>query len=225
MLAQRLAARAVGLLSCVMLGAFFSSCATTEFYPSSARAAEINFPEDLTAADSSALEGQLTAFTWGPAHYAECNGCAQPHEVRIRAVGKTKDIKANDGPKHRRIVAMIENISNEDVYHTPSGVTFQAHSKYLMWVSRDTATGHATWGMFKLAVGHIPGQIGLLTSCGHEIGSYAIDDANFYNCGDAHVSFSLITKAYAAPTHTRGATAAIVKRTWVSCDPDCCTGT
>ena len=52
-----------------------------------------------------------------------------------------------------------------------------------------------------------------------------IDDANFYNCGDVHTTssrISFVKTAYATPRPLLEAT--ILKRGWISCDPDCCTG-
>jgi len=185
----------------------------------------ISLPDTLTAQDSTALETQIAQFA-GPWHDAPCTGCQANGEVKIRAVGKTTDIKANDGPP-RRLVGQIQNTSGEDVTHGPSGFVFKAHKTYLLFVSRAASPAtNAQWGMTVFGLGYNPNAvIGALEDCGDPPTSPKIDDVNFYNCGERHAYAkpgSLVKTAYAGERLPVAAT--IPKRAWVSCDPDCCTG-
>ena len=115
----------------------------------------ISLPDTLTAQDSTALETQIAQFA-GPWHDAPCTGCQANGEVKIRAVGKTTDIKANDGPP-RRLVGQIQNTSGEDVTHGPSGFVFKAHKTYLLFVSRAASPAtNAQWGMTVFGLGYNP---------------------------------------------------------------------
>jgi len=185
----------------------------------------ISLPDALTPQDSTALETQIAQFA-GPWHDAPCTGCQAQGEVQIRAVGQTKDIKANDGPP-RRLVGQIKNTSSEDVIHGPSGFVFKAHHMYLLFVSRaDSPATNAQWGMTVFGIGYDPNYvIGPLQACGDPVTVPKIDDAAFYDCGDRHASVkprSLVKTAYAGERLPVAAT--IPKRAWISCDPDCCTG-
>jgi len=142
----------------------------------------------------------------------------------------TKDIKPGNGPANLRIVALIQNHSNQDVMHTPSRTTFKANTKYLMWVH--SRNSRAIWGFIELGERYSskPEPIGLLESCGN--GPSPKDDADFKNCGDPHTAS--ISSAWIKPAHaaSRGASsqtarmaASISKPGWIGCDPDCCTGT
>jgi hypothetical protein len=166
------------------------------------------------------IDKALAKFAWGPAHDAPCQGCGESDDVTIRYTGMTKDIKPGNGPAKLRIVALIQNWSNQDVTHTPSGTTFKANTRYLMWVH--SKNSQAVWGFIELGDGYDPNPkpIGLLALCGHKPPS-VYDDANFQDCNDPYVSRGGIKTAYAATLMA----AAISKPTWVSCDPDCCTGT
>lgn len=166
------------------------------------------------------IDRALAKFDWGPAHDAVCPGCPPPGDVTIRYTGMTKDIKPANGPANMRIVALIQNWSNQDVMHTPSGTTFKANTRYLMWVH--SKNSKAVWGFIELGDAYDPNPkpIGLLELCGHKPPS-VYDDANFQDCSDPYVSNGGIKTAYAAPTMA----GSISKPGWVSCDPDCCTGT
>lgn len=185
--------------------------------------AEVSLPTTWTAQDSASLTQQLNTFESGPWHDAPCDGCQAPGEVRIRSKGRTVDIKADSGPSVVRAVAEIQNQSGENVGHGPSGYVFKAHHTYLMWVSRQ-ADHKATWGFFELGPALSSGTIGTLNRCHDPVIPPKINDANFYNCGDRHTSsFSFVKSAYASPRPP--AAGSIPKLSWISCDPDCCTGT
>jgi hypothetical protein len=166
------------------------------------------------------IEKALAKFEWGSSHDAVCQGCRSPDDVTIRWIGMTKDIKPGNGPGNLRIVALIQNWSNQAVLHTPSGTTFKPNMRYLMWVH--SKNSKAVWGFIELGDGYDPNPtaIGLLQLCGHKPPS-VYDDANFQDCNDPYVAKGGIKAAYAASTMA----ASIAKPTWVSCDPDCCTGT
>jgi len=168
------------------------------------------------------IEKALDKFDQGGAHDARCTGCLIPDAVTIKYVGKTKDLKPGNGPPKLRIVAIINNTSNGNVEHTPSGTTFMANTKYLMWV--DSRNGKTVWGFIELGPKYTPNPdpIGLLEDCGDK--PSATDDADFKECGQhgsTTSSSGWVKSAYAATE----ATAAISLRAWVACDPDCCTGT
>jgi hypothetical protein len=183
--------------------------------------AVINLPPNGSLQAFQQIERELAKYDWGPAHDAACQGCSGAGDVTIRYVGKTKDIKPSQGPAQLRIVALIQNYSNQDVVHTPSGTTFKAMTKYLMWVH--SKNSKAVWGFIELGPGYDPNPkpIGQLYLCGHKPPSQ-YDDANFQECEDRYPvnSTGLVKTAYASTTMA----AEIPKKAWVSCDPDCCTG-
>lgn len=186
--------------------------------------AEITLPGQGSALAFQQIERDLAKFDWGPAHNAECQGCLSAGDVTIRYTGMTKDIKADDGPAKLRIVALIQNYSNQVVTHTLSRTTFKANTKYLMWV-HSRSDKKATWGFIELGPGYDPDPkpIGLLKYCDHATPS-PTDDADFKNCGDpynASTPSRLIKSAYASTN----ASPSISKSGWIACDPDCCTGT
>lgn len=191
---------------------------------------ELNFDHDsITAQDSIDLDHTINsgalATSW---HNAPCDSCHDSTEVQIRAIAKTTDIKAASGPAHRRILAAIRNRGTEDVYHDSSHVVFKASGIYLLYVQRGAPPDTTTvWGITRLAIGHIKPPIGHLVECEHATRADRVDDANFFNCGDAHATasrISFVKTAYAAPRRTLPPAASIPKRGWISCDPDCCTG-
>ena len=189
--------------------------------------AELTFDADsITAQDSADLDHAVNSAalstTW---HDAPCDGCKAKGEVQIRAIAKTTDIQAHNGPAHRRFVAAVRNISKEDVKHGPSQFVFKAGGTYLLYIARADTGSNAVWGLTRLRVGHIQPRIGALEECEHVPNPSRIDDANFYNCGDVHTTssrISFVKTAYATPRPLLEAT--ILKRGWISCDPDCCTG-
>lgn len=187
---------------------------------------EMILPDSITAKDSATLDLAIMSDTRSKWHDAPCDQCAHQGEVRIRAIAKTTDIKAHSGPPRRRAVAAIWNNSDEDVTHGPSGFVFKAHRIYVLYVSRAAAPDtNSEWGLTPFAIGHVHAPIGALEACPDGGGYTKTDDANFYNCGDAHATSSgitLVKTAYAAPRRTLLPT--IPKRGWISCDPDCCTG-
>jgi hypothetical protein len=169
----------------------------------------------------------LAKFEWGEGHDARCQGCA-PGDVGIRPIGLTRDIKGSKGPDKRRIVALIENYSDQDVGHTLYSRTFKKNTRYLMFVEGRKSDGKAMWGFISLDSDYDPNTppIGLLVNCpSHQDKPHStIDDANFQDCDDPYPPRSAsgwVKSAFAATT----AAASISKPGWVSCDPDCCTGT
>lgn len=185
------------------------------------RPAEITLPQQGNAQTFRDIERQLAEYDWGPTHYAACIGCPTNRDVTIRYTGMTKDIKADDGPAKLRVVALIENTSNESVEHRPSGVTFKPNTKYLMWVSRRNDK-KAVWGYIELGSDYTstPQAIGRLIDCNHRAPPNATDDADFKDCSD-YAFFRPTQPAYGASN----AAAYILKTGWIGCDPDCCTGT
>jgi hypothetical protein len=186
------------------------------------RPAEIYLPPNGSQAAFDQIEKDLAQFGAGPSHDAECPGCAAP--VTIHSTGLTTDISGANGPAHMRIVALIHNTSSKAVDHTPSGTTFQANTKYLMWVA-SRGDKKAVWGFIELGPAYTshPKPIGLLQNCTHPkpMPRSTADDAAFKTCDDAYTSRSWIKSAYASPPTY----ATIASPTWVACDPDCCTGT
>jgi hypothetical protein len=167
----------------------------------------------------------LAKFEWGEAHDADCAGCA-PGDVSIRSIGLTKDLKGSKGPGHRRIVALIQNYSKQDVNHSLYNWTFKENTRYLVFVDARKGDQKTTWGFISLGNDYDPDikPIGLLENCPNHRPPSEIDDANFQNCGDPYPSRTSswwIKSAFAATS----AAAIISKPAWVSCDPDCCTGT
>lgn len=185
--------------------------------------AEITLPAVGSPQAFAQILTDLSEYAWGPARYADCNGCPA-RAVSIRSTGLTHDIKVGSGPTKLRIVALVKNLSNQDVVHTPSGTTFLAGTDYLMWVSKRN-DNKATWGFIELGPGYtsMPQPIGILHDCGHNSppSGYYADDADFKDCKDLHYSGG-VQAAYAAPPT---AVLTISKPGWVLCDPDCCTGT
>lgn len=186
----------------------------------------IAFPNTFTVQDSTGLDALINQAA-GQWHDAPCTGCQAAGEVQIRSVGPTKDIKANDGPP-RRLVAQIRNTSGENVTHGPSHFVFEAGKTYLVFVSRAAAPStNAQWGMTVFGLGYDPNAvIGPLVACADSVTSPKIDDAAFYDCGDAHALAerrSLVKTAFAGE-RLPAVVATIPKRVWISCDPDCCTG-
>ena len=216
--AYRFARRVVIFCTAVTVPFIFSGCPSPTTRAPYKRPAEINLPPKGTPQAFEQILRDLGQFDWGPSHYPDCAGCAR--DVSIRYTGKTKDVKAKDGPLKMRIVALIDNFSNEDVAHVPSSTTFKANTKYLMWVHRQS-DGQATWGFIELGDAYTPTPkpIGLLKDCGHATPS-PTDDADFYDCSH-YASFTGVQTAFGAPT----AAAVITKPGWIGCDPDCCTGT
>ncbi|HZE07576.1 MAG TPA: hypothetical protein VE110_02365, partial [Gemmatimonadaceae bacterium] len=183
--------------------------------------------DSLTGQDSSKIEGLMTS---GPGEWrdAPCDGCKQDHEVQIHVIGKTTDVKPGNGPSNRRIVAVIRNKSDEPVRHDSSQFIFQPNSYYLVTVSRGVgADANAKWGLVPFKIGaDLRKVIGNLEGCGHRRWRFRRrpSDAAFLNCGDVHTASSrihFVKTAYAAPQPLM---ASITKRGWISCDPDCCTG-
>lgn len=189
--------------------------------------AEIDLPAQNSLATYAQIERDLSRFDWGPAHDAVCKGGCQAGDVTIRSIGATKDIKQDSGPAKLRIVALIQNYSNHPVTHTPSHTIFKPKTKYLMWVhSRNTK---AVWGFIELGQDYnsTPTYIGTLEDCRHHKPPKpvsTIDDANFQDCDAPYLLThrgGWTQSAYAA---TQGL-ATIDLPGWVTCDPDCCTGT
>jgi len=218
--AYRFARRVVIFCTAVAVPFIFAGCPFPGTRAPYKRPAEINLPPKGTAQAFEQIISDLAQFDWGPSHYAQCVGCQTARDVSIRYTGMTKDVKANDGPLKMRIVALIENSSNQDVAHVPSSTTFKAKTKYLMWVHRQS-DGQATWGFIELGDAYTPTPqpIGLLKDCGHTKPS-PTDDADFKDCSD-YAFFTGVQTAFGAPT----AAASITKPGWIACDPDCCTGT
>ena len=214
---------------CVMTLACPGEKARQQTYSAQAALSELTFDADsITAADSARLDSTINSQTLGTIwHNAPCENCQPSTVVQIRAIAKTTDIKADSGPAHRRFVAAIRNQGNEDVYHDSSHVTFKAHGVYLLYVQRaDSPATNTKWGITRLAIAHIKAPIGNLVECEHVSRPDRIDDANFFNCGDAHATASRtswVKTAYAAPRRALPP-AAIPRAGWISCDPDCCTG-
>jgi len=220
MFSHRIAPRAVRVMFALLPLVVLTVC--TGQYAEGARKKE---PAEIVLPPKGAdtfqqIDKALARFEWGAAHDAVCPGCPPPGDVTIRYTGKTKDIKPGNGPVKLRIVALIQNWSNQDVMHTPSGTTFKANTRYLMWVH--SKNSKAVWGFIELGDGYDPNPkpIGLLELCGHKPPSI-YDDANFQDCDDRYVLKGGIKAAYAASTMV----GSISKPGWVSCDPDCCTGT
>jgi hypothetical protein len=185
-------------------------------------------PAEITLPPASAtafedIEVALSRFEWGPGHDATCQGCPTPGVI-IRSIGSTKDIQASNGPAKFRVVALIQNFSNQAVTHTPSGTIFKAKTRYLMWV-HSRGDKKAIWGFVELGPDYDPKPkaIGLLIDCGHPTPS-PTDDADFYACEDVHRSAGASGWTKVAYASTL-ASASISKPGWVACDPDCCTGT
>jgi hypothetical protein len=216
----RFARRVAKLCTAVTVTFIFAGCPFPATRAPYKRPAEINLPPQGSAQAFEQIIRDLGQFDWGPAHYAQCVGCQTARDVSIRYTGRTKDVKANDGPLKMRIVALVENFSNQDVAHVPSTTTFKANTKYLMWV-HSRGDRKATWGFIELGPDYTPNPkpIGLLTDCGHWTPS-PTDDANFKDCSD-YAYFSGVQAAFGAS----GAVAYISKPGWIGCDPDCCTGT
>jgi hypothetical protein len=192
--------------------------------------AEVTLPPKGTLISFDEVERALAKYQWGPAHDAYCQGCGTAGGVTIRSTGRTKDIKPDNGPANRRIVALIQNYSDRDVSHRPSGTTFKAKTKYLMWVGNRNSK--AVWGFIELGPGYNPNPdpIGLLVACkGDHSGGNTWDDANFKKCDTAHALSGGIQSAYASTRRqapdSASMAAFIAEPGWVSCDPDCCTGT
>jgi hypothetical protein len=216
--AYRFARRVVIFCTAVTVTFVFAGCPLPTTRAPYKRPAEINLPPKGTPQAFEQILRDLGQFDWGPSHYPQCAGCAR--DVSIRSTGMTKDVKAKDGPPKMRIVALIDNFSNQDVAHVPSSTTFKAKTKYLMWVHRQS-DGQATWGFIELGDAYTPTPqpIGLLKDCGHTKPS-PTDDADFKDCSD-YAFFTGVQTAFGAPT----AAASITKPGWIACDPDCCTGT
>jgi hypothetical protein len=227
MFPHRVAPRVEKLL-CVLLPLFlFAACEKPEPEGRPKKEpAEISLPPQASAQAFQQIERDLARFDWGPAHDAECTGC-QPPGVTIRSTGLTKDLTGNNGPANLRIVALIQNHSNQPVEHTYSHTTFKANTKYLMWV-HSQKDKKAVWGFIELGPDYNPKPkaLGLFENCVHtrRVPPSPTDDANFYDCDYAHTSSTWIKSAYASPPQPT-ATASISMAGWVACDPDCCTGT
>jgi hypothetical protein len=216
----RFAQRAGRLCTAVMVTLVFTGCPLPATRAPYKKPAEINLPSQGSAQAFDQIIRDLGQFDWGPSHYAVCVGCRTARDVSIRYTGMTKDVKANAGPLKMRIVALVENSSNQDVTHVPSTTIFKANTKYLMWV-HSRGDRKATWGFIELGAAYTPHPqaVGLLVDCGHKKPS-PTDDADFKDCSD-YAAFSGVQTAYGAPP----AAAYISKAGWIGCDPDCCTGT
>lgn len=187
--------------------------------------AEVTLPAKGSLKAVQEVDKLLAKFEWGEAHDAACAGCA-PGDVTIRAIGLTKDLKGSKGPAHRRIVALIQNYSDQDVVHSLYKRTFKANTRYLMFVEGRKSDNKATWGFISLGDDYDPDiqPIGLFENCQVHKPASTIDDANFQECTDPYpprTSSGWIKSAFAATM----AGGTIAKPGWVSCDPDCCTGT
>jgi hypothetical protein len=187
--------------------------------------AEINLPAPNTLATYEQIERSLAEFDWGPAHNAACQGGCQPGDVTIRSIGLTKDIKQDSGPAKLRIVALIQNYSNQPVTHTPSGTIFKAKTKYLMWVHSQNV--RAVWGFIELGPSYEsnPKYIGTLEDCRHYNKPKSTwDDANFQDCTAKYTT--TVRKGWVQPAYAAvQGIASINLPGWITCDPDCCTGT
>lgn len=230
MVPHRVAPRVVKLFLLVMPLFLLAGCPKPGPTISKKDPAEITLPPKGSMQVFEHIERDLAKFDWGPAHDA-CDKCPVLSDVTIRYTGATKDISGAKGPANRRIVAFIENHSDQNVLHQPSKTTFKANTKYLMWVH--SKNSKATWGFIELGPDYDanPKEIGLLKNC-EEDWTSPTDDANFKACGEAHdstASSGLIERAYAAPqgqpSEAVRLTAYISKPGWIGCDPDCCTGT
>lgn len=229
MVPHRVAPRVAKLFLVVIPLSVLPACTERGQLSSAKKPAEITLPKGaLTPQVLETIERDLAKYDWGPAHDA-CDKCPAASDVTIRYVGKTKDIKGDDGPANRRIVALIQNYSTQDVLHEPTNWTFRPRTKYLMWVH--SKNRKATWGFIELGDKYDanPQEIGRLEHCRN--GDSPTDDANFKGCKDAHdsnASSGLVRRAYAASegaSSTAPASASISRPGWVGCDPDCCTGT
>ena len=202
------------------------ACQPQPMQTSRKKPAEAPLPAKGSANALREVDKLLAKYEWGEAHDAPCAGCA-PGDVSIRVIGLTKDLKGSKGPDHRRIVALIQNFSDQDVVHSLYKRTFKANTRYLMFVDVRKPDNKATWGFISLDSEYDPeiAPIGLFENCKVHRPASQIDDANFQECGDPYppqASSSWIKSAFAAAAAAGGT---ISKPGWVSCDPDCCTGT
>jgi len=209
----------------------FGACPQPTMQGTRKKPAEVTLPPKSSLKAVQEVDKLLAKFEWGEAHDVTCNGCADG-DLLIRPIGLTKDIKGSKGPDRRRIVALIQNYSDQNIDHTLYHWTFKANTKYLMFVEGRKSDGKAMWGFIRLDSDYDPDiePIGRLKNCqDHDADSQHKqaadkDDAYFMDCSDPYpprVSSAWIKSAFAA---TR-AGASMSKPGWVSCDPDCCTGT
>ena len=198
--------------------------------------AEINLPKTGSPAAFAQIEKDLAGYGFGQEHKltsAQCPACRAPDAITIKSTGLTKDIKGINGPANLRIVALINNGSGEDVDLTPASgtkqYTFKANTKYLMWAHSEGKK--AIWGLIELGPAYDwhPKKIGSLDNCAHSTPypPTPTDDADFKDCNWKSSASGWIKSAYASPLRPPAllGPASITSPTWISCDPDCCTGT
>lgn len=231
MISSRFATRVATVCLQVLPVLLFVACQQQMAVPPK-QPAEVTLPAKGSPKAIQEVDKLLAKFEWGEAHDAPCQGCGTG-DVSIRPIGLTKDLKGSQGPDKRRIVALIQNYSDQDVdhlqydvNHKPYKWTFKANTRYLLFIDSRKSDKKTTWGYIPLDSDYDPEikPIGFLENCPDHKPKSTIDDANFQECTDPYpprTSSVWVKSAFAA---TRAA-ATISKPGWVSCDPDCCTGT
>lgn len=190
-----------------------------------------------TIVNVDSIKDQLTQFKGKTVSFerrATCAGCIAV--VELTRIGRTNDIKPDDGPVPARQIALFKNTDATDVtemYHFEPGKT------YVLQVGRDGATGAAVYSMIELPLAHT-GSLrvvarGRLTGCTphHPPGWSKV---SFANCADhasdpsfpgsALIDFNKLKTMVTAFANSlaHGFRGEMAERTaWFSCDYGCCT--
>jgi hypothetical protein len=225
---------------CTIAAAVFGSAVSQACNPPSPPVPDVSTQVYLdttgTVVNLDSIRNQLTQFK-GPTvsfeRRATCAGCVV--KVELTRLGKTRDIKPDDGPDPARQIAYLKNTDTTDsteMYKMAPGQT------YALQIGR-SKSGAADWSVVEIPPGHT-GVLrvtahGPITSCTphHTPG---LSKVTFANCddhagdvffpGSAMIDFKALkamltgmAKSFAHPF--RGEM--LERRAWFSCDYGCCT--
>lgn len=203
--------------------------------------AEIQLPATGTKTNLDSLRAYLDTFYHGALHpheldaicadKASTGGCTA--RVTIQAIGLSKDIKPDSGPRRGRVIGEIKNLDPRNRTQLDSLLP-SSRATYYVYLDR-AASGHARWNLLEVPATPT-GTIRKIAQhevrgCGERPGyGWRHSDVDYSNCGDHAltdmVSASLLTAtglvrfAMRLDKYLRAISLPAIK--WYGCSGGCC---
>ena len=206
------------------------------------RPAEIQLPAEGATTNLDSLRAYLDTFYMSPLHRhivaAICAksgtaGCTD--SVTIRAIGLSKDIKADSGPARGRVIGQIRNLDPRDLTEMDS-LKPASQFSYYIYVDK-AANGRARWNLLEVPVAS-RGSIRRIVqkefrACGEKPGYvWRHSDVDFANCGEHAFTDMQLARALTATglidffvrleRFIRAKTSILPQSKWVGCPGGCC---